>query len=130
MGSGSDADRRKKKEKKEPKKPKSKTVSEKPRKRRQKKEKDENKPKRPQSAYFLWLNEHRDQIKEENPGITITEISKMAGKMWGELTDKTEWDEKAKIAKADYLVAMEEYKKNKVDSDSDEDRPRKKSARS
>ena len=33
------------------------------------------------------------------------------------------------MAKADYLVAVEEYKKNKVDSDSEEDRPRKKSAR-
>ncbi|XP_066990072.1 FACT complex subunit Ssrp1 isoform X1 [Macrobrachium rosenbergii] len=110
-GSGSDAgDRRKKKEKKEPKKAKSKTVSEKPRKRRQKKEKDENKPKRPQSAYFLWLNEHRDQIKEENPGITITEISKVAGKKWKELDDKKEWEEKAAEAKAEYEKAMKEYK--------------------
>ncbi|XP_064111403.1 FACT complex subunit Ssrp1-like [Macrobrachium nipponense] len=110
-GSGSDAgDRKKKEKKKEPKKAKSKTVSEKPRKRRQKKEKDENKPKRPQSAYFLWLNEHRDQIKEENPGITITEISKVAGKKWKELEDKKEWEEKAAEAKAEYEKAMKEYK--------------------
>jgi len=93
--------------------------------------KDPNAPKRPQSAYFLWLNANRALIKEENPGISITEISKKAGKMWGEMTaaDKVEWDAKAKVAKADYLVAVEEYKKNKVDSDSEEDRPRKKSAR-
>ena len=63
-------------------------MSEKPRKRRQKKEKDENKPKRPQSAYFIWLNEHREEIKEENPGISITEISKLAGQRWRELGDK------------------------------------------
>ena len=48
--------------------------------------KDPNAPKRPQSAYFLWLNANRALIKEENPGISITEISKKAGKMWGEMT--------------------------------------------
>lgn len=69
-------------------KPKAKTVSEKPRKKRQKKEKDENKPKRAQSAYFIWLNEHREQIKKENPGISITELSKLAGQKWRELKDR------------------------------------------
>merc|ERR1711915_340402 len=110
MGSGSDADRRKKKEKKEPKKPKSKTVSEKPRKRRQKKEKDENKPKRPQSAYFLWLNDNREKIKKENPGISITELTKMAGQKWRELDDKKEWEDRAAEAKVEYEEAMKEYK--------------------
>lgn len=63
-------------------------MSEKPRKKRQKKEKDENKPKRAQSAYFIWLNEHREMIKKENPGISITELSKLAGQKWRELKDK------------------------------------------
>lgn len=53
------------------------------------KDKDPNRPKRPQSAYFIWLNEHREQIKEENPGISITDLSKRAGEMWKEVTDKT-----------------------------------------
>lgn len=57
-------------------------MSEKPRKRKPKKEKDSNKPKRPQSAYFIWLNENREQIKKENPGISITEVSKVAGQKW------------------------------------------------
>lgn len=55
------------------------------RKRGSKKEKDPNQPKRAQSAYFLWLNDHRGQIKEENPGISITEISKKAGEMWRQI---------------------------------------------
>merc|ERR1719397_934408 len=39
-------------------------------------------PKRPMSAYFLWLNsEGRDKIKEENPGFGVTEVSKKAGEM-------------------------------------------------
>ena len=55
----------------------------------QKKEVDPDKPKRPQSAYFIWLNENRSQIKEKFPGISITELSKRAGEMWKEMTDKS-----------------------------------------
>ncbi|XP_063599816.1 FACT complex subunit Ssrp1-like isoform X1 [Penaeus indicus] len=109
-GDSDDSGKKKKKEKKEPKKPKAKTVSEKPRKKRQKKEKDENKPKRAQSAYFIWLNEHREQIKKENPGISITELSKLAGQKWRELKDRKEWEEKAAEAKKEYEAAMKEYK--------------------
>ncbi|RXG54820.1 ARS-binding factor 2, mitochondrial [Armadillidium vulgare] len=79
-----------------------KTVPEGPRRKKNKKEKDENRPKRPQSAYFLWLNEMRETIKKKNPGISITEISKKAGQM--------KWEEKAVEAKARYEEAMKEYK--------------------
>ena len=53
---------------------------------KKKKKKDPNAPKRPQTAYFLWLNQHREQIKEENPGISITDIAKKGGEMWKEVT--------------------------------------------
>ncbi|CAL1528533.1 unnamed protein product [Lymnaea stagnalis] len=126
----------KKKEKEEKKKEQkaktAKTVKESaPRKRKsgKGKDKDPNRPKRPQSAYFIWLNEHREQIKEENPGISVTDLSKRAGEMWKEVTDKTEWDEKAKEAKAEYQKAMEEYNKNKPsDSEGDEEDDSKPSA--
>ncbi|XP_012942968.2 FACT complex subunit SSRP1 [Aplysia californica] len=125
---------REKKEKKERKPKAAKTVKEGGSRKRKNKNKDPNKPKRPQSAYFLWLNEHREQIKEENPGISITDVSKKAGEMWKAVTDKTEWDEKAKEAKAEYQKAMEEYNKNKVsDSESDgekEAKPKKSKAKS
>lgn len=43
------------------------------------------------SAYMLWLNSSRDRIKSENPGISVTEISKKAGEMWKQITkDKKE----------------------------------------
>ena len=54
-----------------------------------KKDVDPDKPKRPQSAFFLWLNENRPRIKEEFPGISVTEVTKKAGEMWKELTDKS-----------------------------------------
>lgn len=47
------------------------------------------KPKRPLSAYMLWLNEHREQIKGENPGIKVTEIAKRGGELWRGLDDKS-----------------------------------------
>ena len=59
------------------------------RKSKKKKNKDPNKPKRPQSSYFLWLNANRERIKEENPGIAITELSKKAGEEWKTVEDRT-----------------------------------------
>lgn len=86
--SGSDADKKDKKSKKKSKS--AKTVSEKPRKqRKQKKERDENKPKRAPTAYMIWLSASREQIKNDNPGISVTDILKKGGEMWRELQDKT-----------------------------------------
>ncbi|XP_038074706.1 FACT complex subunit SSRP1-like [Patiria miniata] len=102
--------KRKKHRDSKPKK-KVKTVSERPRKKRkEKKEKDPNMPKRPSSAYMIWLTEHREQIKERYPGISVTEVSKKAGEMWNKLEDKTEWQEKAVIAKEAYTKQMAAYK--------------------
>ncbi|XP_050293828.1 FACT complex subunit Ssrp1 [Anthonomus grandis grandis] len=107
---GSDGGEKKEKKKKEKKKKSAKTVSEKPRKRKEKKEKDENKPKRASTAFMLWLNAHREQIKKDNPGIKVTEIAKKGGEMWRELKDKSEWEGKAAKEKEEYNKAMAEYK--------------------
>ncbi|CAG0884008.1 unnamed protein product [Cyprideis torosa] len=45
---------------------------------------DDGRPKRPQSAYFLWLNENRENIKEE--GMSVTDVSKKAGELWRKLS--------------------------------------------
>lgn len=66
--------------------------SEAPRKRKEKskkREKDANAPKRPATAFMLWLNENRKSIVEENPGIKVTEIAKKGGELWRELKDKS-----------------------------------------
>lgn len=47
------------------------------------------KPKRPLSAYMLWLNSERESIKKENPGIKVTEIAKRGGELWRAMKDKT-----------------------------------------
>lgn len=33
----------------------------------------------------MWLNDNRSRIKEEHPGISITELSKLAGKEWNSI---------------------------------------------
>ncbi|XP_068596447.1 LOW QUALITY PROTEIN: FACT complex subunit SSRP1a [Brachionichthys hirsutus] len=82
--------------------------------RREKKQKDRAGPKRPMSAYMLWLNSSRERIKSENPGISVTEISKKAGEMWRQLgkDEKEEWDIKAGEAKREYDKAKREYKES------------------
>uniref|UniRef100_A0A4W5MDW5 FACT complex subunit SSRP1 n=1 Tax=Hucho hucho TaxID=62062 RepID=A0A4W5MDW5_9TELE len=81
------------------------------------KERKERKPRKEinmPSSYMLWLNSSRERIKSENPGISITEISKKAGEMWKQIgkDDKEGWDRKAEEAKKNYEKAMKEYREN------------------
>lgn len=46
---------------------------------------------------MLWLNSSRERIKSENPGISVTEISKKAGEMWRQLGK-----EEKEVGLADY----------------------------
>ncbi|CAH0715384.1 unnamed protein product, partial [Brenthis ino] len=105
-----------KKEKKKEKKPKKTiTISEAPRKRKEKskkREKDANAPKRPATAFMLWLNENRKRIMEDNPGVKVTDVAKRGGELWRDLKDKSEWEEKANKAKEEYNQAMKKYKES------------------
>ena len=68
---------------------------------------DPNKPKRPLSAYFLWMQENRETLKKE--GMSVTEVAKAGGAAWKALTDKSEWEKKAAAAKAKYEKDMAAY---------------------
>lgn len=46
-------------------------------------------PKRPMTSFFIFMNEHREQIKLDHPGIKFTDIGKRASEMWKALDDKT-----------------------------------------
>ena len=46
-----------------------------------KKDKDENKPKRCKSAYLFFCDDKRSQLKEENPELSMIEMSKQLGIM-------------------------------------------------
>merc|ERR1712122_226508 len=69
-----------------------------------KKARDPNAPKRPMGAYFLFMNDHRDATKAENPEMKIGEIAKILGQKWANLEkeEKEKYEEQAKEAKAKY----------------------------
>ncbi|KAI5633670.1 HMG (high mobility group) box domain-containing protein [Phthorimaea operculella] len=77
-----------------------------------KKVKMTDKPKRPMSAYMLWLNSARESIKAENPGLKVTEIAKKGGEIWRSMKDKSEWEEKAAQAKEQYTKDLESFNAN------------------
>ncbi|XP_034980946.1 FACT complex subunit SSRP1 [Zootoca vivipara] len=117
-------------EKKKPAK-KAKIVKErKPRKKpsESKKGKDPNAPKRPLSAYMLWLNANRDKIRAECPGMSVTDVSKKAGELWKGMSKekKEEWDRKAEDAKRDYEKAMKDYNEGGKSDSSKKEKPKKK----
>lgn len=77
-----------------------------------KKKVDDGRPKRPQSAYFLWMNGNRAKINKENPGMSFGEFGKFCGEQWKVMKDseKQTWQKKADAAKADYAVELENWK--------------------
>merc|ERR1711978_69264 len=115
--SGSDAERRReerKKEKEVKKAKKDKHKSSSPSKESSNKSKKKTKiagqPKRPQTAFFLWLNENREQIKKDHPDLSLAETSKKAGEIWREMEDKSEWNAKADEEKKKYDKEYEKWK--------------------
>lgn len=128
---GSDAERRRaeRKKKKEEKAERQKKRSSEKKERKSKKTKLPGQPKRAMSAYFIWMNENRESIKEKHPGLSVTEFGKKAGEMWKGLSDKSvilicvshenrflkslhqqEWEKKAADDKKRYEAEMEKWK--------------------
>jgi len=77
--------------------------------------KDANAPKKPQTAYFLWLTENRERIKQENPDVKAgPAIVKLAGSKWAAMTDdqKKPYQERAVEAKKQYEIDFAKYKES------------------
>merc|ERR1712087_714863 len=91
--------------------------------------KDPNAPKKPAGgAYGIFLAENRAKIVSTLPkDHKITDVSKAAGVQWKALSDaaKKPYEDKYQKKQAEYVKAMEEYRKanpNKdVEDDEDED---------
>ncbi|KAK3228756.1 hypothetical protein Dsin_000637 [Dipteronia sinensis] len=94
--------------------------------------KDPNKPKRPPSAFFVFLEEFRKVYKQEHPNIkAVSAVGKAGGEKWKSLTvsEKAPYEAKAAKRKQDYEKLMTAYNK-KQDSDDDEDDDEEESERS
>merc|ERR1712176_994098 len=74
------------------------------------KPKDPLRPKRPPSAYFLFLNDSRANY--QNKTDPAKEITKQAGAKWNSLTEaeKTPYQEVAKVKRLEWEEALKVYK--------------------
>ncbi|OAQ70593.2 high mobility group, superfamily [Pochonia chlamydosporia 170] len=72
---------------------------------------DENAPERPPSAYVLFSNKMREDLKSQN--LTFTEIAKLVGENWQSLqpAEKDIYESQANAAKEKYHRELAEYKK-------------------
>lgn len=72
---------------------------------------DENAPERPPSAYVIFSNKMREDLKGRN--LSFTEIAKLVGENWQNLQpqDKEPYEKHAAGAKEKYAGQMADYKK-------------------
>ncbi|XP_023545143.1 high mobility group B protein 1-like [Cucurbita pepo subsp. pepo] len=92
--------------------------------------KDPNKPKRPPSAFFVFLEEFRQEYKRENPNVkAVSAVGKAGGQRWQSLThdEKAPYEAKAAKRKAEYEKLMRAYDSKKASEADDEELERSKS---
>uniref|UniRef100_U5EZF4 FACT complex subunit SSRP1 n=1 Tax=Corethrella appendiculata TaxID=1370023 RepID=U5EZF4_9DIPT len=115
-GGSDDSAKKKKKKKKEERREKKKKASSSTKSsgasKKSKAKNDDGRPKRPTTAFMMWMNATREDIKRDHPGLSVTEIAKKAGELWRDLDkdEKKEWESKSAKAKEEYNIAMEEFK--------------------
>merc|ERR1719410_3219643 len=76
--------------------------------------KDPNAPKKNVSSYLHYTASIRDQMKQENPDASFSEMNKLLGAKFKGLSasERNKWDEKAKQDKIRYTKELEEYMEN------------------
>ncbi|VVB17490.1 unnamed protein product [Arabis nemorensis] len=92
-----------------------KSTSDEPKAKRLRKTKDEkkssnsNKPKRPLTAFFIFMGDFRKTFKEENPSSNVKDVAKQGGEKWKSLTEeeKKVYLDKAAELKAEYNKSLE-----------------------
>lgn len=93
-----------------------KSTSDEPKAKRVRKGKDEkktsasnNKPKRPLTAFFIFMNDFRKTFKEENPDAGVKDVAKQGGEKWKSLDEeeKKVYLDKAAELKAEYNKSLE-----------------------
>lgn len=72
---------------------------------------DSKAPERPKSAYVLFSNHMREQLKSQN--LSFTDLSKEVGEKWQRLTrdEKEEWKSKGAVPWETYKANLAEYQK-------------------
>ncbi|XP_052191418.1 high mobility group B protein 3-like [Diospyros lotus] len=86
--------------------------------------KDPNKPKRPASAFFVFMEEFRKQYKEKHPNNkSVAAVGKAGGDKWKSLSDaeKAPFAAKAEKRKTEYNKQIAAYNKRMAEGPADED---------
>ncbi|KAL6142270.1 hypothetical protein ACLB2K_060553 [Fragaria x ananassa] len=93
--------------------------------------KDPNKPKKPPSAFFVFLAEFRVDFKKKNPNVKgVAAVGKAGGEKWRSMTDaeKAPYEAQSAKAKTEYEKQMKIYdKKQSAPDDGDEESERSRS---
>ncbi|XP_059460559.1 HMG1/2-like protein [Corylus avellana] len=80
--------------------------------------KDPNKPKRPASAFFVFMEEFRKQFNKDHPdNKSVSAVGKAAGAKWKSMSDaeKAPFVAKAEKRKVDYEKNMKAYNKKQAE---------------
>ncbi|GLT31463.1 hypothetical protein SLA2020_061960 [Shorea laevis] len=86
--------------------------------------KDPNKPKRPPTAFFVFLEEFRKIYKQEHPKVkAVSAVGKAGGEKWKSMSDaeKAPYEAKAAKMKGEYQKLMTAYNKRQEGTDDDEE---------
>merc|ERR1719384_572283 len=89
-------------------------------------ERDADKPRRPQTAYWLWLGANRPAPVKEAGTALGSAVAKLGGEKWKRLDAKLKapFEKQAAEKKAEYDKALKEYKEKKglaADDDEEDD---------
>eukprot|EP00699_Malawimonas_sp_californiana_P001385 EC715450.1.p1 GENE.EC715450.1~~EC715450.1.p1 ORF type:complete len:160 (+),score=48.31 EC715450.1:14-493(+) len=73
--------------------------------------KDPDAPKKPQTAFILFSNAHRDEVKSKNPSASFGETGKLLGEAWADASaeEKEKYQKQADAAKKDYEKVKAAY---------------------
>ncbi|XP_019233698.1 PREDICTED: HMG1/2-like protein [Nicotiana attenuata] len=92
--------------------------------------KDPNKPKRPPSAFFVFMEEFRKTYKEKHPNNkSVAAVGKAGGDAWKKLSDaeKAPYQAKAEKRKAEYQKNMDAYNRKQAGDAEEEESDKSKS---
>ncbi|WVZ22360.1 hypothetical protein V8G54_000904 [Vigna mungo] len=78
--------------------------------------KDPNKPKRPPSAFFVFMSEFREQFKKEHPNNkSVAVVGKAGGDKWKSLSDAVSFLKKILLIEKAPFIARAEKKKEEYE---------------
>merc|ERR1719512_399279 len=81
-------------------------------------ERDADKPKRPTSAYWLWLSDNRATLAKEAGSAKGSDVAKLAGERWGKLDAKLRapYEKQAGSAKGSDVAKLAGERWGKLDA--------------